>query len=67
MNKIKYYVYNKINYINRNYYKKRKFKNKNTNNKIKDLKDFERIRKLKNRLKNLNYLKKKDVNKLIVL
>ena len=59
INKIQYYVYNKINYINRNCFKRRKLKNININNKIEDLKNFERIYKLKNRLKNSKLFKEK--------
>ena len=60
INKMQCYVYNEINYINRNCFKRRnKFKNKNINNKIEDLKNIERTRELKNRLKNSKLFKKK--------
>ena len=48
-----------MSYINRNCLKRRKFKNKNMNNKIKDLKNFERTHKSKSRLKNLKSFKEK--------
>ena len=59
INKMQYYVCDKISYINYNYFKRRKLKNKNMNNKIADFKNFERIYKLKSRLKDSKSFKRK--------
>ena len=59
ISKVQCYVCDKMSYINRNCLKKRKLKNKNTNNKIEDLKNFERIYESKSRLKNSKSFKKK--------
>ena len=60
MSKMQYYVCDEMNHINRNCFEKRnKLKNKNTNNKIEDLKNFERTRELKSRLKNSKSFKEK--------
>ena len=60
ISKMQYYMCDEINYISRNYLERRnKFKDKNMNNKIEDLKDFERTRKLKSRLKNSKSFKEK--------
>ena len=52
-------MYDKMGHINRNYFERRKSKNKNTNNKIEDSKNFERTRESKSRLKDSKSFKEK--------